>query len=121
MYGLPNDVDLDFLIGRTVDQVAIGIHEVIFGFDEDIRITVYQEFRYFDGQTESIWRPEEVGSSLMAGRTAALLGYPVENIDRHANGMLALTFANKSRLTIIDSSKEYESYDITRPGETIVI
>jgi|ERR1035441_1639115 hypothetical protein len=120
MYGLRNDIDLNFLIGRIVEQVAIGVYEVIFAFDEDVRITVYQEFHYFDGQAEWIWRPE-AGSSLLAARTLALLGYSVEDIERDANGMLALTFANKSRLTIMDSSKEYESYDITRPGETIVV
>jgi hypothetical protein len=30
-------------------------------------------------------------------------------------------FSNGHRLSILDSSKEYESYDITRPGQTIVV
>ncbi|HEY1212036.1 MAG TPA: hypothetical protein VGE93_00250 [Bryobacteraceae bacterium] len=77
MYGLRNDIDLNFLVGRTVEQVAIGTYEVIFGFDENVKITVYQEFRYFDGQAEWVWQPE-AGYALVAGRTVALLGFSVE-------------------------------------------
>jgi hypothetical protein len=39
----------------------------------------------------------------------------------NANGTLALTFSKGDRLTLADSSREYESYQITRPGETIVV
>lgn len=49
MYGLRGDVDLNFLVGRIVEQVALGAYEVIFSFDENVKITVYQTFRYFDG------------------------------------------------------------------------
>ena len=38
-----------------------------------------------------------------------------------ADGTLTLMFSNGQRLTILDNSKEYESYDITRPGQTIVV
>jgi hypothetical protein len=41
MYGLSKDLDLNFLNGREVVQVAIGIYQIIFGFDEDVRISAY--------------------------------------------------------------------------------
>jgi len=34
---------------------------------------------------------------------------------------LTLLFSNEQRLTLRDNSKDYESYDITRPGQTIVV
>jgi hypothetical protein len=37
MHGLSKDLDLSFLNGRQVAQVAIGVHEIIFGFDEDVK------------------------------------------------------------------------------------
>jgi len=40
MYGLKRDANLSFLIGREVIQVAIGVHHVIFHFEEDISISV---------------------------------------------------------------------------------
>jgi hypothetical protein len=38
-----------------------------------------------------------------------------------ADGTLTLAFPNQHRLTILDSFKEYESYDISRPGQTIIV
>jgi hypothetical protein len=49
MFGLKKDIDLSFLNGREVEQVSVGLYQVQFGFDEDVRISVEGEFRYFDG------------------------------------------------------------------------
>ncbi len=56
-----------------------------------------------------------------AARTLALLGATIKNFESNENGTLALTFSNGHRLTMLDPSKEYESYDITRPGQTIIV
>lgn len=120
MYGLKKEIDLSFLTGRELIQLAIGVYQVQFGFDEDVRISIESEFRYFDGQVESIWRPKP-GSSSIAARAVALLGATIESFRSNIDGTLTLAFSNQHRLTILDSSKEYESYDITRPGQTIIV
>jgi hypothetical protein len=120
MYGLKKQIDLSFLTGRELIQLAIGVYQVQFGFDEDVRISVESEFRYFDGQAEWIWRPEP-GSSSIAARAVALLGATIESFGTNIDGTLTLAFSNQHRLTILDSSKEYESYDIARPGQTIIV
>ncbi len=120
MYGLKKEIDLSFLTGREVIQLAIGVYQVQFGFDEDVRISVESEFRYFDGKAEWIWRPEP-GSSSIAAHAVALLGATIESVGSNIDGTLTLAFSNQQRLTILDSSKEYESYDITRPGQTIIV
>jgi hypothetical protein len=120
MYGLKKEIDLSFLTGRELIQLAIGVYQVQFGFDEDVRISVESEFRYFDGQAEWIWRPEP-GSCSIAARAVALLGATIESFGSNIDGTLTLAFSNERRLTILDSSREYESYDITRPGETIIV
>jgi Family of unknown function (DUF6188) len=120
MYGLSKDIDLSFLNHREVGQVAVGVYQIIFGFDEDVRIFVESQFNYFDGQDEWIWKPEP-GAEQIAARTLALLGATIESFESCEDGTLALLFSNGHRLTILDSSKEYQSYDITRPGLTIVV
>jgi hypothetical protein len=120
VYGLRKDIDLSFLNAREVIQVAIGVYQIQFGFDEDVIISVEGQFNYFDGQEESIWKPEP-GAAQIAARTVALLGATIQSFEGHEDGTLTLTFSNGQRLTILDSSKQYESYDITRPGETIVV
>ena len=120
MYGLSKDIDLSFLKGREVIQVAIGVYQVQFGFDEDVIIYVHSQFGYFDGHDEWTWEPER-GAEQIAARTVSLLGATIQNFEGHEDGTLILTFPNGQRLTILDNSKQYESYDITRPGQTIVV
>jgi hypothetical protein len=114
MYGLKKEIDLNFLSGRELIQVGIGLHQVQFHFDEDVSVSVGAEFRYFDGESEWIWL-EEPSSVQIASRTAALLGAGITSYASSDDGTLSLMFSNGHRLTIVDSSKEYESYDITRP------
>jgi len=120
MYGLKKDVNLSFLNDREVIQIAIGAYQTIFRFDEDIAISVDGGFNYFDGRTESAWMPEP-SSVQIAARTVALLGATVQSFESNENGTLALIFSNGHKLTIPSSSKQYESYQISRPGETIVV
>lgn len=44
MYGLKKEIDLSFLTGRELEQVAIGLYHFRFGFDEDVAISVEAEF-----------------------------------------------------------------------------
>jgi Family of unknown function (DUF6188) len=120
MYGLKKGIDLSFLKDRELIQVAIGVYQVQFGFDEDVRIGVEGGFDYFDGATELSWKPEAEYSRI-AARTVALLGATVHTFEAHEDGTLKLAFSNGHRLVILDSSKEYESYSITRPGFNLYV
>jgi len=120
MNGLRKDTNLGFLNARELVQVAIGVYQIQFGFDENVTIYVESQFSYYDGQKEWIWKPEP-GAAQIAARTVSLLGATIRNFDSQENGTLTLTFSNGGRLTLSDSSQEYESYQITRPGETIVV
>ncbi len=120
MYGLKKEIDLSFLTGRELVQVRIGTFQVQFCFDEDVTVSVEAQFCYFDGQNEWIWQ-QEPSSPPIAARTVAMLGASISSIETNENGTLALRFSNGHRLTIPDSFKEYESYDITRPGQTIIV
>lgn len=124
MYGLKKEIDLSFLNGReliqiAIFQIAIGVGHIGFRFDEDVAISVKEEFSYFDGQAE--WAFRELGAAQIANRTVSLVGATIQNFVGHEDGTLILTFSNGQRLTIPDSSKEHESYLITRPGQTIVV
>ena len=119
MYGLDTTIDLSFLIGRESVQIAIGQYQVIFAFDEDLRISVESEFRLVSpGGEVSTWQPCAPQS---AAATLRLIGRKVEKVSGQKDGTLTLTFSGGDVLTILDSSKEYESYDISCPGRTIVV
>lgn len=44
MYGLKKEIDLSFLTGRELIQVAIGSFQVQFHFDEDVALSVEGDF-----------------------------------------------------------------------------
>ena len=48
-------------------------------------------------------------------------GQSIERLEIHEDGTLILSFGSDKRITILDSSKDYESYNITRPGQTIIV
>lgn len=118
MYGLKKDIDLTFLIRREIIQVAIGMYQVLFNFDEDTSIAVEGRFEYTTNASTVEWRP---GNPLAACSAVKLLSARIEAVEPLQNGTLRLTFSNGDCLAIYDVSAEYESYQISRMGETIVV
>lgn len=118
MHGLDTKIDLSFLKGREVIQVAIGIHDVQFVFDKDVRISITGSFRYVSREGSSEWQP---GAPEAAAPAIRLLGATVERVYGRKDGTLDLELSTGDCLTILDNSKEYESYTITYPGRTIVV
>jgi hypothetical protein len=118
MYGLKREIDLTFLQGRELIQVAIGMYQVIFNFDGDVSISIEGQFEHTSKVNSSEWRP---GNPAMAVTTVNLLSAKVEAVHGQEDGTLKLTFSNGDRLVIRDASTEYESYQISRRGETIIV
>ena len=119
MYGLDMAIDLSFLIGREAIQIAVGQFQVIFNFDESVSISVGSEFRLISPAGDvSTWQPRGPQTAAAALR---LVGSKVEKVSGQKDGTLTLTFSGGDILTILDTSKEYESYDITCLGRTIIV
>jgi|ERR1700675_1533074 Family of unknown function (DUF6188) len=118
MHGLDKNVDLTFLIGREVIQICIGTYQVIFGFDKDVAVSVEQGFEFVSGTTSAGWVP---GEPTLAAATVALLGASVNSVHAQENGTLELAFSTGARLVLRAENSKYESYQITRPGHTIVV
>ncbi|HWA94406.1 MAG TPA: DUF6188 family protein [Terracidiphilus sp.] len=120
MYGLNEDVDLEFLDGRELIQLCVGVHQLIFNFDELVTISVEGKFSYFDSDHEAVLQPTPQTSTSIA-RTAALLGSSIKKYTSAADGTLILEFSNQHRLTLFDSDPRFEAYTIKSPGRTIVV
>jgi predicted HAD superfamily hydrolase len=91
---------------------------VIFKFDDEVSISVEGQFEYTSATTSSDWRP---GNPLLAAPTLSLLSARIEGVHGQENGTLELRFSNEDHLLVKDTNKEYESYQISRRGETIVV
>lgn len=118
MYGLKEGTDLSFLKGRELIQLAIGCYQVIFAFDQETSISVESGYELHTNEGVTVWTPGKVQTAVSA---LGLLGRAITEVQGEVSGTLTLTFSGGDLLIISDSSKHYESYQITKPGCTIVV
>ena len=117
MYGLTADVDLSFLVGAELLQVAAGQNEVILNFFGDVSIMIAADLR--------LSRSEHPGERLSHAPSQAttlirLLGLSVLQASG-ADGTLRLELSDGSTLEVYDSWPNYESYTITHRAGLIVV
>jgi hypothetical protein len=113
MNGLPKDTDLSFLIGRQLEQVAVGAFQIQLHFDASVCISI-------EGESELDGARAPAG--VEAGRLVlGLIGQVVSDARPIAERHLGLTFDNGATLTVIESDEPFESYNITSPGGTLIV
>jgi len=120
MYGFKEDLDVSFLVGLELGQVAIGEYQVQFGFDQDTPISVELFFRYTSAEGSVEWT-QQPQSSKAAAATLNLLGASVVAATIVDPKTLELEFSNGDRLQLLDVSERYESLSITRPGLNLYV
>ena len=118
MYGLKEETDVSFLKGRELIQVAVGCYQIIFAFDEETTISVESGYELHANEGTTVWTPGKVHTAASA---LDLLGRTITEVRGEVSGTLTITFSGGDLLVISDSSKHYESYQITKPGCTIVV
>jgi len=119
MYGLDKSVDFQFLVGKELLQLCIGLYQLILNFTDHVEITVECVIRLtsIDGSIIEISsdNPE------LSKNLTSLLGSTVESVDVERVGELTLNFSQGYRLAIIDSNEDEESFTITTPDHEVVV
>lgn len=118
MYGLPQNINLDFLLNKQLIQACFGICEVILHFDGETSITLECNFavtRLSDDDQEI------PASSLGSSGILKLLGTQIIGLVNNGGSELKIIFSNQYIIIIYDSNSDYESFQITHPSRTIVV
>lgn len=118
MYGLPENVDLNFLKAKRLIQICISAHQIIFGFDEDISISIESPIKLISGIGES-YLYDDVSS--INKDFIGLLESSVVDVIPYVTGTLVLLFSSGSKIELVDDSIQYESYQIFRGGKIVVV
>lgn len=120
MFGLPRDIDLTFLKDKEVQQICIGLYQVIFYLHLETSISVESKFSYQprDSESPEVWVE---GCPVIAWHLPRLLGSSIIDVQVLAKGTLRLKFSNGDELLIYDENDKYESYQITCGQRTIII
>jgi hypothetical protein len=115
MNGLPEAFDASFLVGASLVQVCVGLHEVILRFAEDIDVTIE-----CDVDVVTTTGAASMGSAPEIGRAfVAVLGQRITAAHGSPGGDLAIELG-AARFVLHDSSASYESYQV-RHGDHLVV
>src|SRR4051794_7011946 len=107
MYGLPPEIDLEFLKGKEICQIAIGPNDVQFNYG-DGGISVWAKFTYKPADSEAIvWNGND---PRLATATVRLLLATIITVSWNVGGTLNLKFSNGDELEIYDPEPGSEAY-----------
>jgi hypothetical protein len=120
MYGLPKDFDGSRLIGRFLEQICYGLHQIQLRFDQRLTISVESAFLYCDPSMREPKRINIPGEPAMQSDLLHLLHHTIVKAWGEDEGTLALEFDNHHILRCLEKDGPYESYQISM-GEQLII
>ena len=119
MYGIDKTINLNFLVGKELLQLCIGLYQLRLNVTDQLTISAECIIRLMhpDGSVVEIScdRPE------LSSRLTCLLGRAIEAIQTDVKGVLNLSFSDGFQLSIVDSNEDEESFTITIGEHEIVV
>lgn len=112
MYGLSEDVDLSFFIGRRLEQVCLGEYQVQLRFDADTVVSIDDSEYTYRGMRRSSRDGRELVELVGRSCTAAA---------REGEGDLRLDFAHEVLVIHDSNAPHYESYTIRHGDDPVVV
>jgi hypothetical protein len=118
MYGLPVDIDLDFLRGKELLQVCVGFNDLILNFEGNVAFSITSQCRYeCNGKSIDI---DNYPSS--ASLICSMLGKKIIDANSIESKHLRLKLDNECHFIIYDDNEHYESYLIKgSPNGDIIV
>lgn len=111
MYRIPEDLDFGFLVGLELIQVSIDQYNLLCAFHPEGSINIEGEWILEDLKGRVIDQQQEHGDR-DCWRVHRIIGRTVSKAFRISDQELQLTFDDEFRLSIFDSSEQYESFNI---------
>ena len=102
--------DITLIKGKVLNQVCIGLYQVILNFDDDISISCESKIYIWDNKiTKEMVFPSHIGTM----RILKLLGQQVVDVELDKNETLLLTFSGEIVVEIECENDGYESFQIS--------
>jgi hypothetical protein len=118
MYGIPEEIDWSFAVGRELLMVCVGQHQVVLRFHGEVTITIEGGFEHVSSKAGA---KGEGGLPQRAASLMSLIGTTVQAIRAEDARTLWIGFSNGEGLRIYDSNSNYEAFQITAPGVDIIV
>ena len=113
MYGIPNDLDLDILIGAESTQIRVGQFDIQFtigrvDFRIQSKVTLHES-----GEEIGLWEEGHWPDSAFY----KIMNVPVKEVKIVLPKEVLITFENGISICLSDSSDQFESMQISVDGE----
>jgi hypothetical protein len=118
MYGLSKYIDVSVFAEKELTLISFTINTIDLSFEDDLSITIEGSFIYCPGQPASAIK---LTIPVSDSNLMCLIGKKVCFAERLNDGGIALHFDNDDVLSILDDSREYESFNIHIGGNEIII
>lgn len=122
VYGIPDNFDPTIFVGATMEQVSFGWYVVGLNFSAEpspIHVTV--EGGYDHAGPDGAWLDEERGLPARESRLMRLPGKSVTAAVVENPKALLLSFEDGQSLRILDTSEQYESFQIDHGDDYWVV
>lgn len=125
MYGLPQDIDLTFLLGLELAKVCVSPVQMQFHFRQpgttnpDTGISVEISYTHHHNDKDVEWSfdlPLTNSCSVLL-----LIGTIIMNITGDVDGTLELKFSNGDSLVFYDETTMYEAYHIWHGNDPLIV
>ena len=113
MYGLPPNFDVTGFIGKTLEVLVVGQYQLTLRFSENYTINV--EGLIALNSEPSVDLPDSLSAIY------CLINQTVDSASATEDGTLALAFGNGTTLQILDSEKNFESYNFSLGGKELFV
>lgn len=118
MYGLPDDFDGSFFVGRTLDEICFAAYTMYLVFDGKVTISIAGSFSYIKNRQENI---EFLNIPVNKPDFLILIGKTIKEAVGERDGTLTLKFDNGHEFSCYDDSPNYECYNIKNNDNEIIV
>ena len=118
MYKINENINFKEFIDMELIQLSIGLYQIILNFSGDVCISIQSLLKLDNLETEILVSCDKPESSK---HLVCLLGSKIVDVNILSETILVLTFDNEMKLSLIDNSEQYESFDIQTPTQNIII
>jgi hypothetical protein len=109
--------DLSDLVGKIVEQVCFGPHQVILNLEDHCFISLEGAFSFAE-KRDGIRSVKYMES---ADAFTKLIGHKIKSADVISEDALEIRFTNGQALQVFDSNERYESFQIKLSNRLIVV
>ena len=119
MSKLSADFDLSFLIGKDINQICFGAHQVQLHLNPNLSISIEckLDFLYNGEGIPDVWSPDAacLNTGLLQLIGKSISSYKIQN---HS---LDLTLSNNDKLVLYFRDDKFESFQITEGKRVVVV